>query len=116
MWKFHPEETWYVPEYIRELVEKLTKPLPVIFQQSWLTKVVTGNWRVASIMLICRKGQKYNVGSYRPVSLTLVLGKLMEILLSTHHMARTGDPGAQALPAWVCERHNCPIQSPSVTR
>lgn len=49
MWKFHVKESCCVPEYVRELVEELTKPLPIIYQQSWLSKEVPDNWRVASV-------------------------------------------------------------------
>ncbi|KAK4818945.1 hypothetical protein QYF61_022210 [Mycteria americana] len=48
---------------LKELAEVLTKPLSTIYQQSWLTG---------------EKGWKEDLGNYRPVSLTLVPGKLME--------------------------------------
>jgi len=59
------------PRVLRELVEELAKPLSIIYQQSWLTGDVTGDWRIASVTPIYP-------GNYRPVSLTLVPGKIME--------------------------------------
>ncbi|KAK4818391.1 hypothetical protein QYF61_012312 [Mycteria americana] len=46
-------------------------------QQSWLTGEVPGNWRLANVTPIY-KGLKEDPGNYRPVSLTLVPGKIME--------------------------------------
>ncbi|KAK4812863.1 hypothetical protein QYF61_024160 [Mycteria americana] len=71
------------PRVLRELAEVLTKPLSILYQQSWLTGEVPADWRLANVMPIYKKGQKEDLGNYRPVSLTLVLGKLMEqIILS----------------------------------
>ncbi|GAB0183673.1 mitochondrial enolase superfamily member 1 [Grus japonensis] len=71
------------PTLFRELVEVVTKPLSIIYQQSWLTGEVPVDWRLASVTPIYKKGQKVDPGNYRPVSLTLVPGKVMEqIILS----------------------------------
>ncbi|KAK4831113.1 hypothetical protein QYF61_015416 [Mycteria americana] len=72
-----------------ELAEVLTKPLSIIYQQSWLTGEVPVDWRLANVTPIFRKGQKEDPGNYRPGSLTSVPGKLMEqIILSaiTRHV------------------------------
>ncbi|GAB0195797.1 mitochondrial enolase superfamily member 1 [Grus japonensis] len=63
---------------LRELAEELAKPLSIIYQQSWLTGEVPDDWRLASVMPIYKKGQKEDLGNYRSVSLTSVLGKVME--------------------------------------
>ncbi|KAK4810673.1 hypothetical protein QYF61_007473 [Mycteria americana] len=68
---------------LKELAEVLTKPLSIIYQQSWLTGEVPADWRLANVTPIYKKGQKEDPGNYRPVSLTSVPGKLMEqIILS----------------------------------
>ncbi|KAK4818170.1 hypothetical protein QYF61_007612 [Mycteria americana] len=52
-------------------------------QQSWLTGEVPVDWRLADVTPIYKKGRKEDPGNYRPVSLTLVPGKVMEqIILS----------------------------------
>jgi len=66
------------PRVLRELVEELAKPLSIIYQQSWLTAEVPGDWRIASVTPIYKKGWKEDPGNYGPVSLTSVPGKIME--------------------------------------
>ncbi|GAB0181980.1 mitochondrial enolase superfamily member 1 [Grus japonensis] len=63
---------------LMDLVEKLAKPLSIIYQQSWLTGEVPDDWRFASVMPIYKKGRKEDPGNNRPVSLSSVLGKVME--------------------------------------
>jgi len=38
------------PRVLRELVEVLTKPLTIIYQQSWLTREVPADWMLANVM------------------------------------------------------------------
>ncbi|KFV58580.1 hypothetical protein N328_12128, partial [Gavia stellata] len=65
----------------RELAEVLTKPLSTIYQQSWLTGEAPDDWRLANVKPVFKKGQKVDPGNYRPVSLTLVPGKVMEQII-----------------------------------
>ncbi|KAK4828844.1 LOW QUALITY PROTEIN: hypothetical protein QYF61_000901 [Mycteria americana] len=71
------------PRVLRELAEVLTKPLSILCQHSWLTGAVPVDWKLSNVMPTYKKGRKEDLGNYRPVSLTLVLGKVMEqIILS----------------------------------
>ena len=65
---------------LRDLAEELAKPLSIIYKQSWVTGEVSDEWRITSATSIYNKGQKEDPGNYRPVSLTSVLGKILERL------------------------------------
>ncbi|KAJ7420701.1 hypothetical protein WISP_47391 [Willisornis vidua] len=69
--------------------DELFKPISIIYQQFWLTGMVPNDCKLAKVMLIHRKGEKEDPGNYRPISLTLAPGKVMEqIILSaiTQHL------------------------------
>ncbi|KAJ7422290.1 hypothetical protein WISP_38596 [Willisornis vidua] len=53
------------PRMMRTLVEMLTKPLSIIYQQSWLTREVPDDWRLASVTPIYKKGKKEDSLNYR---------------------------------------------------
>ena len=63
---------------LRELAEELAKTLSIIYWQSWLTGEVPDDWRLSDVTPIYKKGQKEDLWNYRPVSLTLVPGNVME--------------------------------------
>ncbi|KAK4817088.1 hypothetical protein QYF61_027919 [Mycteria americana] len=65
------------PRVLRELAEVLTKPLSILYQQSWLTREVPVDWRLAHVTPIYKKGWKEDLGNYRPVSLISVPGKVI---------------------------------------
>ncbi|KAK4823974.1 hypothetical protein QYF61_008593 [Mycteria americana] len=71
------------PRLLRELAEVLTKPLSILYEQSWLTREVPVDWRLANVTPMYKKGWKEDPENYRPISLTSVPGKVMEqIILS----------------------------------
>ncbi|PKU49671.1 rna-directed dna polymerase from mobile element jockey-like [Limosa lapponica baueri] len=79
------------PRLLRELARELTKPLPIIYQQSWSTGEVPDDWRVANVTSIYKKGWKEDPGNYKPVSLTSVPGKVMEQIILSAIMQRMKD-------------------------
>ncbi|TRZ05524.1 hypothetical protein HGM15179_021582 [Zosterops borbonicus] len=47
---------------LRDLAKELAKPLPIIYHQSWLTREVPDEWRLASVTPIHKSGQKEDLG------------------------------------------------------
>ncbi|KAK4823087.1 hypothetical protein QYF61_025709 [Mycteria americana] len=79
------------PRVLSELVEVLTKPLSILYQKSWLKGEVPVDWRLANVTCIYKKGWKKDLGNYRPVSLTLVPGKIMEQIFLSAIMRHVQD-------------------------
>jgi len=69
------------PQVLRELADVIAEPLSFIFERSWRTGEVPEDWRKASVTPIFKKGKKDYPGNNRPVSLTSILGKVMEQLI-----------------------------------
>ena len=68
------------PRVLRELAEVIAELLSIIYQHSLLTGEVPEDWRLANVTPIYKKGCRVDPRNYRPVSLTSVLGKIMEQL------------------------------------
>ena len=74
-----PDEVF--PRTLWRLGRKLRGPLAEIFESSIVTGEVPEDWRVASVVPLFKKGCREKPGNYRPVSLTSVVGKLLEGIL-----------------------------------
>ena len=72
------------PKIIKELKEQLITPITIIFVKLLDEKRIPDNWRLANVTPIFKKGKKSDPGNYRPVSLTNVVGKMMEKIIKKH--------------------------------
>ena len=63
---------------IKELKEELLAPLTILFTKSIETGKIPDEWREAEVVPIFKKGRRSEPGNYRPVSLTVTVGKLLE--------------------------------------
>uniref|UniRef100_A0A8C3C6K7 Reverse transcriptase domain-containing protein n=1 Tax=Cairina moschata TaxID=8855 RepID=A0A8C3C6K7_CAIMO len=96
------------PRVLRELVEELAKPLTIIYWQSWLSGEVPADWQLANVTPIYKKGRRVDPGSYRPVSLTSVPGKLMEqIILSVITWRLQGNQAIRPSQHWFMKGRSC---------
>ena len=63
-------------------VESTSKVLSLIFNRSLLHGEIPGDWKSANVVPIFKKGSKGDKNNYRPVSLTSIVGKLLESIIS----------------------------------
>ena len=69
------------PLLLKECASVLAEPLSLLFQQSFDTGILPGDWKTANIVPIFKKGDRTDRANYRPVSLTSVPCKIMESII-----------------------------------
>ena len=69
------------PRVLKELSEIICKPLASIFRQSLETGEIPDDWKQGNIILIYKKGDRTDVGNYRPIGLTCIICKIMESII-----------------------------------
>ena len=69
------------PRIVRELAKTIKSPLSIIFKKSYDENCLPRAWKDAHITAIHKKGYKVIVGNYRPVSLTSIIGNMMESII-----------------------------------
>ncbi|GAB0204441.1 phosphatidylinositol 4-phosphate 5-kinase type-1 beta [Grus japonensis] len=63
---------------LRQLADVIERPPSTIFEKSWRSGDIPEDWKKANVTPIYKKGLKEDPGNYRPISLILVPGKVLE--------------------------------------
>ena len=86
-----PDLVW--SKVLHATAEHLGEPLALIFNKLMREGEVPSVWRRANVCPIYKKGAKGDPANYRPVSLTCVVGKVMESMVRdriVEHLERNG--------------------------
>uniref|UniRef100_A0A0X3PXH1 Reverse transcriptase domain-containing protein n=1 Tax=Schistocephalus solidus TaxID=70667 RepID=A0A0X3PXH1_SCHSO len=71
------------PKLLKELANELSAPLSVLFQKSFDSGTLPFDWKLAHITPLYKSGSRASVTNYRPISLTCILGKIMERIIKS---------------------------------
>nr|XP_047141009.1 uncharacterized protein LOC124816049 [Hydra vulgaris] len=74
------------PKVLKECSESLSSSLAIIFVKSFITGFIPKLWSCANVVPLFKKGNKLDPTNYRPVSLTSIVGKVMERIIKDHMM------------------------------
>ena len=74
------------PRVLSELADVLAEPLTALFQLSLDTGLVPKEWKQAIVTPIFKKGEKFLPSNYRPISLTCVVSKVLEHVVTSQLM------------------------------
>jgi len=69
------------PRVPKEMAGEIANALVVIYQNSLDSGVVPADWKTANVTPLFKKGGRQKAGNYRPVSLTSVVGKMLESII-----------------------------------
>ncbi len=69
------------PKLLYELRDELVKPLTALFSLSVDTASIPQDWRDANVTPLFKKGSRNMAENYRPISLTSIIGKMLESII-----------------------------------
>ena len=73
---------WYKFElYALKIKHIVAYPLKLLFEKSLQIQKVPDAWKKANVIPLFKKGDKSLVNNYRPVSLTVIFGKVLEKII-----------------------------------
>ena len=68
----------------KETVQQIGMPLAHVFNMSLQEGMLPLEWKEANIIPLFKKGLRNKSENYRPVSLTLIICKLLETIIREH--------------------------------
>ncbi len=72
----------YPPFFLKKIAKNISRPLCTIFAVSLSSQTVPVDWKLANVTAIYKgKGSRHDPKSYRPISLTSVVCKIMEKII-----------------------------------
>ena len=74
------------PRVLKELADVLAEPIASIYKKSLEQEQIPNDWLNARVIPTYKKGQRYDCANYRPISLTCLLCKLLEHIVTSHIM------------------------------
>ena len=74
---------------LKQCAVSLARPLSLMFKTSFNSGIVPGDWKVANVVPVFKKGSKNNIENYRPISLTSLVMKTFERILKDELLIRT---------------------------
>ena len=69
------------PRVLKEIAEAPTPPLLILLRKSLDEGSLPDDWKKGNITAIHKKGSKTNPCNYRPISITLIICKLLEAII-----------------------------------
>ena len=76
-----PGPDGFLPRVLKEVRDEVAPLLTRIFNLSIRTGCVPRDWREAEVTPIFKKGDRSQASNYRPISLTSIVGKIMESIM-----------------------------------
>lgn len=88
-----PGPDGFYPAHLKNLKDILVKPLTKLFNKSLQEGIVPHDFKLANITPIFKKGDRKLPNNYRPISLTSIIGKIFEAILTNRLVAYLEDHG-----------------------
>ena len=76
---------------LKNCATSLAYPLSQLYNTSFRTGIIPGEWKMANIVPVFKKDDKTNVENYRPISLTCLTMKIFEIIIRDKIMEKCKD-------------------------